>query len=60
VIYRLGRFLQFVGLFVVLPLAMAGNLLERLSLKDMLLLAAIGVGVFYIGYLFQQSSKPHG
>jgi hypothetical protein len=57
-LYKLGRFLQFVGLFVVLPLAMAGNILERLSLRDMLLLAAAGVAVFYVGYQLQQSAKP--
>ncbi len=55
-LYKLGRFLQFLGLFVMLPVAMAGNLAERLSLKDMLLLSAAGVGVFFLGWLFQQSS----
>jgi hypothetical protein len=54
--YKLGRFLQFLGLFVILPLAMAGNMLERLSVKEMLLFCAAGVGVFYVGYLLQQSS----
>ncbi len=57
--YRLGRFLQFVGLFVILPLAMAGQMLERISVKEMLLLAALGVGVFYVGYVVQQSGRPH-
>jgi hypothetical protein len=54
--YKLGRFLQFLGLFVLLPLAMAGNLAEKLDLKEMLLLAAAGVAVFYVGWLLQQSS----
>jgi hypothetical protein len=53
--YKLGRLLQFLGLFVILPLAMAGNMMDRLSLKDMLLFSAAGVGVFYVGYLLQQS-----
>jgi hypothetical protein len=57
-LYKLGRFLQFLGLFVILPVAMAGNLAERLSLKDMLLLSAAGVGVFFLGWLLQQSGKP--
>jgi hypothetical protein len=56
-LYKLGRFLQFLGLFVILPVAMAGNLAERLSLKDMLLLSAAGVGVFFFGWLLQQSGK---
>jgi len=53
--YKLGRFLQFVGLFIILPLAMAGNMLERISVKEMLVVSAAGVGVFYVGYLLQQS-----
>ena len=56
--FKLGRFLQFVGLFVMLPLAMAGNLAEKLDEKHMLLLAAAGVGVFFVGWLIQQSSRP--
>jgi hypothetical protein len=57
--YKLGRFLQFLGLFVILPLAMAGNLAEKLDLKEMLLFSAAGVAVFYVGWLLQQSSgKP--
>jgi hypothetical protein len=55
--YRLGRFLQFVGLFVILPLAMAGNMMDRIDVKEMLLLAGTGVGVFYVGWLIQQSGR---
>ena len=53
--YKLGRLLQFVGLFIILPLAMAGNMVERISVKEMLVVSAAGVGVFYVGYLLQQS-----
>jgi hypothetical protein len=56
--YKLGRFLQFVGLFVMLPMAMAGNLADKLNEKEMLLLAAAGMGVFYVGWLLQQSGRP--
>jgi hypothetical protein len=56
-LYKLGRFLQFVGLFVVLPVAMAGQMMDRISVKDMLLLAGAGVGVFYVGWLLQQAGK---
>jgi hypothetical protein len=56
--YKLGRVLQFVGLFIMLPLAMAGNLADRLDLKEMLMLAAGGVGVFYLGWLLQESGRP--
>ena len=55
--YKLGRFLQFVGLFVMMPLAMAGNILERIDVKEMLLVAGAGVAVFYVGWLIQQSSR---
>jgi hypothetical protein len=57
-IYKLGRFLQFVGLFVFLPMAMAGNLLNQFGEGKMLFLCGAGVAVFYVGYLLQQSSKP--
>jgi hypothetical protein len=56
--YKLGRVLQFVGLFVMLPLAMAGNLADRLDLKEMLMLSAGGVAVFYLGWLLQESGRP--
>jgi hypothetical protein len=55
--YKLGRFLQFLGLFVILPVAMAGNLAEKLDLKQMLVLCGGGVAVFYLGWLVQQSGK---
>jgi hypothetical protein len=56
--FKLGRFLQFIGLFVMLPLAMAGNLADKLSEKEMLLLSAGGVGVFFVGWLIQQANRP--
>jgi hypothetical protein len=56
--FKLGRFLQFVGLFVMLPLAMAGNLADKLDEKHMLLLAGAGVGVFFVGWVIQQLSRP--
>jgi hypothetical protein len=57
-LYSLGRFLQAFGLFVVLPIALAGNALERLTLADMLKLAAAGILIFTVGWLLQQASKP--
>jgi len=55
--YKLGRVLQFIGL-AILPIAMAGNAVDRLTLKDMLVLTAAGILVFFVGWLLQQSSKP--
>jgi hypothetical protein len=57
-LYKLGRVLQFLALFVVLPLAMAGQMMDRITVKDMLLIAGAGVGVFYLGWLLQQAGKP--
>lgn len=56
--YKLGRFLQFLGLFVVLPLALAGSMMEKIEVKDMFILSAVGVGVFSLGWLLQESGKP--
>ena len=58
-LYKLGRILQLLGL-LLLPIAMAGNMLdERLSLRQMLILVGVGIGVFFIGWLLQQSGKTH-
>jgi hypothetical protein len=57
-LYKLGRALQLVGL-AVLPIAMAGNAADRLAVKDMLVLSGGGIVVFFVGWLLQQSSKPH-
>jgi hypothetical protein len=57
-LYKLGRVLQLVGL-IVLPVAMAGNIADRVTLGNMLVLTGAGVVVFFIGWLLQQSSKPH-
>jgi hypothetical protein len=56
-LYRFARFLQLLGL-LLLPIAMAGNLAERLDLRAMLVLAGIGIGAFTVGWLLQQSTKP--
>jgi uncharacterized membrane protein YGL010W len=56
-LYTLARLLQFAGL-LVLPVAMAGNIAESLDLRQMLMLAGIGVGLFAIGWLLQQVTRP--
>jgi hypothetical protein len=56
-LYKLGRFLQLLGL-LLLPVAMAGNATERLDLKSFYWLSGLGVGVFVMGWLLQQSSRP--
>ncbi|MCI0463078.1 MAG: hypothetical protein L0Z62_39530 [Gemmataceae bacterium] len=55
--YNLARGLQLLGL-IVLPMAIMGNVAEQLSLKDSLILSAVGGGVFLLGYLLQQGTRP--
>jgi hypothetical protein len=56
-LYKLGRFLQFVGLFVILPIAIVGQALNRLSEGQMFLWTGVGIGVFYLGWNLQQRRK---
>jgi hypothetical protein len=48
----LGRSLQFLGL-LILPFAIASELAEAVGLGKSLLIALIGVGIFYVGFLLQ-------
>jgi hypothetical protein len=51
--YRIGRFLQFVGL-VVLPFAIASELVGKVGLGQSMLIAAAGAAVFYLGFVLQK------
>jgi hypothetical protein len=57
-IYKLGRVFQFLAL-VLLPVAIAGNVAERLDLRQSLMLSGVGCGIFALGWLMQQSARPH-
>lgn len=50
--YRLGRFLQSVGL-VILPFGIASELMNKVSLGQSMLIAAAGALVFYAGLVIQ-------
>ena len=54
-LYNLGRFLQLAGL-LVLPIAMAGEIAESMSLGRMLTWACVGIVIFFAGWMLQQSS----
>lgn len=54
-IYRLGRFIQLAGLFI-LPQAIVLELLNRVTLGQSLLIAVAGFGVFLLGVGVQRSS----
>jgi hypothetical protein len=50
--YRLGRFLQLLGL-LILPFGIASELVGKVGLGQSLMIAAAGAGVFYVGYVVQ-------
>ena len=57
-LYKLGRFLQLVGL-LLLPVGVAGNLVpepRQIDLRTSLSISAIGVAVFLVGWLAQQAA----
>jgi len=58
-LFKVGRALQVVGM-ILLPVAIAGNLAPgpALDLRQSLTLSAAGVGVFFLGYLLQQATRP--
>jgi len=58
-LYKLGRFLQLVGL-ILLPVGMAGNLArpEDFGTTSVLVMLMAGGGIFAIGYLLQQTGRP--
>ena len=57
--YRLGRFLQLLGLLIA-PVGLAGNLAKRelVSTGIELGILAAGLGVFALGWLIQRRRPP--
>jgi hypothetical protein len=55
-LYKFARLLQLAGL-VILPVAIAGNAVDQLELRDSLGLSAIGMAVFFTGWLLQKGTK---
>jgi hypothetical protein len=54
--HGLGRSLQFLGL-LILPFAIASELMSTVGLGVSMLIAAGGAGIFYVGYLLQAHSQ---
>jgi hypothetical protein len=54
-LYKLGRFLQLLGLLIT-PIGIGGNLAEQIDVRTSLEIAAVGIGVFMIGWLVQHAS----
>jgi len=57
ILYKVGRALQISGM-IILPIAMAGEVAGKLDLKQMLILAGLGIVVFFLGWLLQEAAKP--
>ena len=57
ILYTLARLLQ-VGGLILLPVAMAGQVEGSLDLKQMLMLAGVGVAIFIAGWMLQQATRP--
>lgn len=51
--YWIGRFLQLLGL-LILPFAIASELMEQVGLGQSLLIAAGGAALFYVGVQLQR------
>lgn len=54
--FRLGRLLQGVGL-LIMPFAIASELMEKVGLGQSMLIAGLGAVLFYVGYLLQNSTS---
>jgi TRAP-type uncharacterized transport system fused permease subunit len=55
-LYKIGRLFQFVGL-VLPPVAIAGNIAEKLTLWQSLSISAAGMLLFYLGWLLQHTVR---
>jgi uncharacterized membrane protein YjfL (UPF0719 family) len=53
-LYKVGRLFQLLGL-LVLPIAMAGEASGSMPLGKMLTWASVGVVLFMVGWMLQQS-----
>jgi hypothetical protein len=56
-LFRIARLLQLAGL-IILPVAISGNVAEKLDLRQSLALSGIGVAIFALGWLMQRGIRP--
>lgn len=58
-IYRVGRFLQVLGL-LVMPIGMAGNLLDKEAVTERHILMTLGIGalLFFVGHSLLGPRRP--
>ena len=55
-LYKVGRFLQIVGM-IILPMAIAGQALDRFDQRMLFLYTGVGGLVFTIGWFLQEAGK---
>jgi hypothetical protein len=53
-LFRIARLLQFAGL-IILPAAIAGNVAEKLDLRQSLTWSGVGMAIFFLGWVLQRS-----
>jgi hypothetical protein len=53
-LFKIARFFQLAGL-IILPVAIAGNIAEKLDLRQSLTLSGVGMAIFFLGWLLQRS-----
>lgn len=56
-LYRFARLLQLAGL-IILPIAISGNVAEKLDLRQSLSLSTLGGLLFVIGWALQELGRP--
>jgi hypothetical protein len=54
--HKIGRVLQLLGL-VILPIAISGNVADKLTLQESLMLSGLGIFVFFVGWSLQQGPR---
>jgi hypothetical protein len=56
-LFKVARLLQLAGL-IILPVAISGNVAEKLDLRQSLTLSGIGMVIFLLGWLIQRGIRP--
>lgn len=59
-LYSLGRLLQTISLFLILPAVLMGQALERIDVRTMYWGCGAGVLIFTVGWLLQELGKKRG
>jgi len=55
-LFKIARLLQLAGL-IILPVAISGNVAEKLDLRQSLALSCAGMAIFCVGWLMQRGIR---